>query len=655
MASLTNLINPSTEQSLQGLDQNAQRNQQTPNPGNLDYAEESAYDAIINGPSYNLGAKAYDKYIAKSPKLAPEDLNMLYPEVPPETWGTGADAFQAELINDRFKEARYKKQLRDFVAGVSSTDSGAGSELVTDTVGTLAEMGGGLVDPAIFMAFQGAGHLANGAKMFLAKPLMEFAPSFMKTIAGSRLNSTVAHEIAINVLGETGMLQAIHRDGLDDFTKTEQQTVGASLMQSLGNAMVFSGMKYAGGKVAGRIFPTDEVGSEYVQKTQDESFSKTKDKVNATVNSDNANKAAFQNATAHSATSEMGDGNKSSASERMSDAAFKTDNKVKFKTNESKWFGVYDQESGKADYTGDRFGDNHTFVDSPEAAQGTFDMFARDGRVYSIYGHNGNLPLIDLEKTSPEKFPDILDLIEQERGHTFLDKVKDDASLADVFRAVNEEADANGSSGEDMVKMYDKINKILKSEGYSGTTHIEQRGETAHTVMSVFHDDMKMTDLSELHKGISDTKIEAPDASEPNPRTEAPVATLEGNELPVEDTVPFDYILDNDPEVVKGYEKLNDPKYLEEVRKYTQEDPTDPAPIQETAKEISDDIKQSIKQLEEIASRKNVAEDVSMQNVEGHLELEKELDAVKEEIKNNPLEHEDQIPKAIENCLRKGL
>jgi len=641
MASFQGIISPTIENSLEELELES-TSQTIPDAPDLgDYAAESFDSALKSGVSYTLGAMATG---AGTPHYSQTQLTEIYPDVPEETWKGGANAFQAEFLADKYKHEQYKKELYDFVSGVTDPNAGAGRGLVTDTIGGLAELGGGLIDPLTLGTFMvtGAGVRA------LQTPLTKVAPIFMEKIASSRLITKVAAEVAENVVGDVGVTYPLRKFVLDDYEK-QDTSLKDTVAQAIGSAVAFSSVKYAYGSTIGKFFKRN-AGAEFMEKMKDENFSKTKDKVNSHLNSDTANKAAFEDAATHTATSPLG-GERSSVSERMATRAFDAGNSAKFDGTKAPYFGVYDGQSGKADYAGARFGDTHVFVSSPEAAQGMFDMYAKDGAEYKVYGHKGDLSLIDLEGQKAIDHPDILDIIDEEQGRRYLENIHEDSTLADVFREVLDIAHEEGASGRDTSDMFDRINTVLAGDGYDGTTHFENQGNTRHTVMSVFDEALRAEDMEQLHKGTSTKPLEPRAEETIVPRTDEPFTTLDGQKVDISEPLPPDTFYDLDDDFGEKLAKYNDPAYLAEVKAGENIHETYDTMVEDQLTTVADDLKQTLN-LEK--TMKGEIEGTSFTE-EYTMELQKQADALREELKNNPPEKEPEIAKAMENCIRKNL
>lgn len=588
MASIQGILFPSTDNTLEELDL-AATDQTIPDEPDLgDYVAETFSNSLKSGVTYTLGAMATGA-MSYSPDYTQQQLEEIHPEVPPEMWKGGANAFQAEFLADKYKHEQYKKELYDFVSGVTDPQSGAARGLYVDTVGMLAELGGGLLDPITLGTFKGAD---LGAKA-LATPMIKIAPAFMKSISSSRLLTTVGFEVAQNVIGDVAVTYPLRKGVLDDYTK-EDTTFKDTVAQAIGSAVAFSAVKYAYGSAVGKFFKRN-AGAEFMDKMKDENFTKTKDKVNSHLNSDNANQATFDDAATHTATSPLG-GDRSSVSERISARAFDNGNEAKFDATKAPYYGVYDKESGKADYSGDRFGDTHIFVSSPEAAQGLFDTYAKNGKEYSVYGHRGELNTIDLESTKAVDHPNILDIIEEEQGKRFLENLHEESSLADTFREVMNIAQEEGASGADTATMFDRINTVLAGDGYDGTTHFENQGNTRHTVMSVFDEAMHADDIQKLHEGTSDKPLEPRADDNVTIRTDEPFTDMNGKKVDITEPLPPDSFYDMDDDFTEKLAKYNDPNYLAEVKAGEGVHEKYDTMIEDSIKEVTDDIKESIRQ-----------------------------------------------------------
>jgi len=607
MASITRTLAPKLEDNLEQLDQIATE-QQVPEIGWSDYAGASFQEAYKNNTSYSLGAYIMGK---GTPEYNKDQLNELYPEVPQDYWKGSANAVQAELLYDRFKASQEKQELYNLLANVSSPNA-QNTGLMADIVVAGSTLGAGLADP-INMA---AGYVGYGASTVLGPVMTKFAPTFMNTVASSRMGMSLFNEIGQNLIADVAITNTLNQSFLNEFDQ-QDRSLWDTVKSSVGTAVIFGALRGLGKKS-----PTTG-GDDFVDGVVKQNFDRITDRSNAATNSEAANLAVYNKATTHTATS-PNPNISSSVTTRMATSAFNNANRAEFDTNGASFFGAYEKNSGTSDYPSARFGDTHVFVSSADSAQGIINTFGEQ-TTYEIYGHNGNAKLLDLETTPSSEYPQILDKIEAEFGVTIWDQLKgldDDPSLADVFRAINELPNPEGKSGFDIVDMYDEINKGLSTEGYDGTLHNEAIGD-GHQVMSIFKDKINESNMTKLHEGRSVVQPPEVDSHKIIDRIEAPIRTMDGQEILADAKVDHDSFYDEDIEFTNAYGDFNDKNTLKEI----QESITTEVKIEDIIKEVTEEVKTSIEQAINAAN-----DDISAKRASN--KTRKEIDESLLELKN---------------------
>ena len=595
MASITRTLAPKLEDNLEQLDQIASE-QSVPEIGWSDYAGSAFTEAYKNNTSYSLGAYIMGQ---GSPTYNKDQLNELYPEVPQDYWKGSANAVQAELLYDRFKASQEKQELYNLLANVSSPNA-QNTGLMADVVGAGSALGAGLADP-INMA---AGYVGYGASTVLGPVMTKFAPTFMNTVASSRMGMSLFNEVGQNLIADVAITNTLNQSFLNEYDQ-QDRTLWDTVKSSVGTAVIFGALRGLGKKS-----PTTG-GDDFVDGVVKQNFDRITDRSNAATNSEAANLAVYNKATTHTATS-PNPNISSSVTTRMATSAFNNANRAEFDTNEASFFGAYEKNSGTSDYPSARFGDTHVFVSSADSAQGIINTFGEQ-TTYEIYGHNGNAKLLDLETTLSSEYPQILDKIEAEFGVTIWDQLKgldDDPSLADVFRAINELPNPEGKSGFDIVDMYDEINKGLSTEGYDGTLHNEAIGD-GHQVMSIFKDKINESNMTKLHEGRSVVRPPEVDSHKIIDRIEAPIRTMDGQEILADAKVDHDSFYDEDIEFTNAYGDLNDKNTLKEI----QESINAEVKIEDHVKEVEADLK----------ARSKLDEKQAMVSMDKHLQKAKAI------------------------------
>lgn len=622
MASITGVLSPSTEQNLELLEQQASE-QPVPEVGWKDYAKASFTEAYKNSTGYSLAGTIVG---SGSPVYSKEQLSELYSDVPEDYWKGSANAFQAELLYDRFKASQEREELYNLITNVSDPNKG----LAADALGMGAGFAAGLSDPINIAAGYGGAALVNKTiTPFLGK----IAPTFMKTVAGSRFSSTVLPEIAENLTADVAFTYTAQQAGLNKFDQREgsdERSFLSTVEQSVGTAIFFGALRGLKKKA-----PISDGGG-FTDKATQQNFNTNKDRANAATNSENANKVTYEDAIAHTATS-ANPNIPSSVNTRIAEATFSAESRATFDTQGTTFFGTFEKTSGISDYPGARFGDTYVFVNSADRAQGIINTYGKDS-AYEVYGHRGDSKLLDLENTKSSDFPQILDKIETEFGSSVwnqLEGIGDDPSIADLFRAVNELPNPEGVSGFDVVAMFDEINRDLSTQGYDGTLYNEITGE-GHQVMSIFADKIRGDQLTKLHEGKAEGGIVVPESEKMNERTEAPIRTIDGQEIIADTRIDHDPFYDEDLEFSNSYIDFNDPLTVKQITDELSQD----VKIEDYSKAIKDDIRESIRQTNDRDTFYSRAED--------------QLAKVEERIKNDPPDKAEEFAKAVENCLRKG-
>jgi len=644
VANLKGILSPNLENNLDEMNDNAVNNMPVPTPSVWDYAKTRASNSFMFGTSVALSTWAQQ---GNSPRYDEAQLRNLYPDTPDNYWKGGANAVQAEFLYDRFKNEQEAQTQRTLIAG--SSDPNPTSDTALGILGFGASVVGDLADPITPLSFAlGAGmtRVAGGLVGRAAPAFMEAISSSKYIRGGATLGGEIINNIGATLGAEVGIKYPLNQAILNEYEKKDR-TLYDTTVSSIGSAVVMGVLGHYGGKLFKSAFGKDSSPApEFAEKMRNESFYKTKDQANALLGSPSAHEANFNEAATRTFT-ESASPSRTSNTEVMAMKAFNKSKVPEFQTA-SPFYGVYEKNSGKLDYAGERYGDTHVFMSSPEAAQGMLDNYATKNP-YGVYGHKGGLNLLDLNNTPANDHVDVLDIIENELGATFFNKIPDNASLADVFKSVMDSEGHEGLSGNDIVSMFNKINKSLEGQGFQGTLHKETLGDTAHDVMSIFDSAMNEKDMAKMFEGITSS----PDTSVMEdpiiPRAQADIVTADGKIIKAEQELSHDVFYDNDPEFKKEYDKFNDPEYLAKVQETMNSDPAD-LKIEDVAKDISSDLKESINQVSQKLGTENTELDPMMKH---YGELEEQVKEVQKEIKNNTPEKENEIVKAMENCLRK--
>lgn len=662
MPSLQGILNPGST-ATQDLENNALLNQPVIDPGTGTYLGQVFDNTIKDNPASHLIHKMASK---GSPNYNQDQLQMLYPDTPPDMWKGGANAYQAEYLYDRYIRHKRQADLYDYVTGVNDPYSGhATSGLVTDALTAAVNITGGLLDPVVTGAFMAANPIAAKLAGPLSNVASKIAPTIMEQIASSRFASGALHEIATNVVGESAVMYPLRKSVIDDFTK-EDTSITDVVANAIGGAIVFHGLKTLKSKA---FVSLKDNGAAFYEKVVNENFTKNKDKVNASVNSESANSATLEEAVAHSANPELKK-DKVSISERMSEKAFDGNRPARFESGSEVFWGVAEKKSGKTDYVGERFGDSHVFVSSKDAAQGIFDSFAKNGNEYQIIGHDGNVSALNIDEALAVDHPGVLDAFSEHPiiNKILFDKLEESSTLGDAYRIVNDIATENGISGKDVTELFNNANSALKESGYQGTIHIEKVGRTSHEVLSVFDGEIRPEQVSKLHEGVSEAPIE-PKVEEPiNAKRERKAVKIsKTEEIEIDPTMDpnegyvFDDFYDEDPDFIEAYNYFNSDEFFD-----TPHFENDPNEIKMTLKERVDNLLSDIKMSEDLdAELKQEFDDMLradlLENREAIMENRKKLKKMKkglEEIQDKIAEHtpekEREVAKAMENCGRKG-
>lgn len=644
MASINGILNPTIENSLNEMDDNAIGNMPVPQPSVWDYVKTSASNAYMSSTGIALGAWLAGK---GSPNYNEQQLRDLYPDTPDNYWKGGANAFQAEYLYDRYKRQQERDTEKALIT--NSTDPNAVGSTTLDAIGFGGSLAGDIADPLNMVAY-GIGTAATkvaGAGVYRVAPAFMEALSSSKYIkGGAALGGGLINTIGATLAAEVGIKYPLQQSILNEYEK-KQRSLGETVKQSVGSAIVMGTLGHYGGQLFKSIFGREGgAAPEFVDGMKNQSFYKAKDQANAYLGSESARTSNFTEAVNKVFTPD-GNAVRASNTELMATKAFNMQKTPEFKLT-APFYGVYEKGSGKLDYAGERYGDTHVFMSSPEAAQGMLDTYAHTNP-YLIYGHKGGLNLLDLENTPANDHPEVLDIIENEMGKGIFHKVSDNASLAEVFREVMNSEEHEGISGNDVVDMFNRVNKTLAAQGFEGTLHKEQMGNTNHDVMSVFDPSMKDTDLQKIYEGKTSTPDVTVVENPPISRAESDITTFDGQTIKADEEVPHDIFYDNDPEFKKEYDRLNDPEYLKQVQETINSDPL-VIDIETAAKEVSSDIKETINQVSQAIGTEKTELDPT---VKYYGELETQAKEVQKEIKNATPEKENEFVKAIENCLRK--
>src|SRR5512139_1869045 len=111
MASISGILSPNIENSLQELERESVA-QPVPSIGWGEYAQTSWNDSFKNSATYSLVGMAMGR---GSPVYDTKQLQIIYPDVPQDYWKDSANAFQAEILYDRYKTAQEKQELYNLI------------------------------------------------------------------------------------------------------------------------------------------------------------------------------------------------------------------------------------------------------------------------------------------------------------------------------------------------------------------------------------------------------------------------------------------------------------------------------------------------------------------------------------------------------------
>lgn len=616
MAGLKSFLQPSIEENLEQLDLQASE-MSPPTPGFGDYASRVFENGLRDNLFVSLGNYAYDR-LSGQDKLSEQDLEMLHPDVPPETFKGGMSAFQAEIISDRMQRQLEAVQLREMI----STNTGGHFEPRTyaalEMVGMGAQLASGFVDPINLGMGYGMGKLVT-----LATPMTKsFLPSVYKTVASSRLSSNVTREITENVMGDLAITYPLQRTMLDEFNRQEE-SLQDMMLTAIGGGAVFGTLR-SFGKTRGLV---DQAVKSHM--------SEGGDKINAAVNSDVMNAKVTEEAL-KSAVMNTDPETKQSINKAIAKKVFASNPEMSTDTGAGTFYGAYETNTLKSDYIGRRYGDTHIFIDNQSNINNMVDLVNNDGQ-YKIMAYEPTGKTIDLDSSKALEHPDILRIIDEEMPYLEWNKIQeslgDDATLADIFHKISEFDREASPSGFDYVEMFDKINEKFESQGFTATRYNEPDGN--HSVLSVFKDSLDETTLSELEIRNGKNTGTIVDPNQTSRSTE--FTDMDGKTHPTVEPIEFDNLYDTDPEISMEIKRLND-SITEVKQEYD---------AQTEVSKIADELAEDLKATENMLKQDNI-------NTNEIGKVKEEVDLVRKDIENTTPEKISEITKATENCLRKG-
>lgn len=639
MASLSSFINPDKEKLLQESTEAANVEQTQPSGpdivDNFTSAYSSGYMRTIGVSGIAIGVDYFANGF-NAPEYSQEQLSQLYPDVPPEVFTGGARAYQAEFLVDKYKRQDEARQIQEFVNGVTDPNASIASTVGRNAVSFMGELSGGFADIANIPISITGGALLNGVTKISAPILSKLAPSaymtVMNTVANSRFLSNIVPEISANLAADIAITYPTQNYLLSDYTKDKMSLQDVAL-QSLGSAVLFG--------VARGVFKGKNV--EFGQNAWDSINDGLKAKV---VNNGDIH-SVYTGSDTHKSTMLnviMGDtivngkASKQSAKEILAEKAFKN---TAGDIPDSGVFALTEKTTKETNYVGNRYGDNLVFIDSPGAIKGMADVYSTGGaKSFDVYTINtDNYKLADLAQEKLGDHSDLLDVIEARFGSSSLALFDENSSIQDLYEMISNSKISQENTGADIAAIYDQANNTLKAFGFDGIVHTNKIGD-AHRTVEIFQDKVKSEDLIKAGE-IDGVTTETPGATIVNPRNED-IVLSDGQKIVATQEVVYDSFYDDDPEVSSLFKSQDDPNWLKESL-------------------IEDfgvlKVEEFEKQLDDIFSYDNLGEAMSNPVTGPKSEtkgIQKQIEEAKEKYKKDPSEKQEEIVKALENCLRKN-
>ena len=635
MASLSSFINPDKErllqESIEAADVEQTRLSGPDIVDNFTSAYSSGYMRTIGVSGMAIGvdyfANGFD-----APEYSEEQLSQLYPDVPLEVFKGGARAYQAEFLVDKYKRQDEARQIQEFVNGVTDPNASIASTVGRNAVSFMGELSGSFADIANIPIAITGGALLNGVTRVSAPILSKLAPSaymtVMNTVANSRFLSNIVPEISANLAADIAITYPTQNYLLSDYTKDKMSLQDVAL-QSLGSAVLFG--------VARGVFKGKNVDF------GKNAWSSINDGLAAKVVNNGDIHSVYTGSDTHKSTMLnviMGDtivngkASKQSAKEILAEKAFKN---TAGDIPDSGVFALTEKTTKETNYVGNRYGDNLVFIDSPGAIKGMADVYSAAGsKSFDIYTINtDNYKLADLSQEKLGDHNDLLDVIETRFGSSSLALFDENSSIQDLYEMISNSKISQENTGADIAAIYDQANNTLKAFGFDGIVHTNTFGD-AHKTIEIFQDRIKSENLIKAGE-IEGVTIETPGSTIVTSRNED-IVLSDGQKVVATQEIAYDPFFDDDPEFNDLITKQNDPNWLRDA-------------LIEDFGVVK--IEEFEKQLDDVFSYDNLGEAMSILVNEPNTAIKKEVENAKTDYRNDPPEKQEEIIKALENCIRK--
>lgn len=564
MASLNNFFNPDKDKLLQETEEAAAVEQTMPEGPDMGDVITSSY---ANSYMHTIGvggiASSWD-YITNglnAPKYTAEQLSEIYPDIPSEVFKGGARAYQGEFLVDKYKKQEEARQIQEFVQGVADPNASIFSTIGREAVPFTAGLLGSFADLANLPVAAAGSALLSGATKVAAPLLSRMAPSayttVMNTVANSRFLSNIAPEITSNLAADVAISYPTQNYLLSDYTK-DKADLEDVVIQSLGSAIFFGVGK---GIFKGKNLDFGRNSWNAVQDSLNTHVVNNADLHSIHTGSDVHKTAMLQLAVADTVVN--GHAGRQSIREVMAERAFTgASNDIP----DQGFFSLVEKGSGNTEYLGNRYGDNFVFTDSPGAIKGMADVYSvespRDFDVYKLNTDKYNIA--DLEQLNSQEYPELLDELENQFGSSAVSGLDNTSTVKDIYDMVANSRITPDNTGADIAAFYDRANAILKEKGFDGIVHTNNIGD-AHKVVEIFQDRMNPDDLAQ-QGSITGKTVESPISENVDVRN-TDIVTDAGVIKTVEE-VPYDPYYNDDASHIMNQESVNSDSYLREYKDY---------------------------------------------------------------------------------------
>lgn len=634
MPSLSNLINPNLDQVSENVDQQRELQyldaEKLQGPTKWDLVKSSAEAAYVNGIGFKTVGRFFNEPDVKYDET---QLKELYPDAPKDYFKGGASAYQAEMLYDKFKKQEEVELMKAMIYGNEDTSSPDWWIIGRNGRNTLPILSGivtSFADPATIPAMLLGGMATRMALPFASRFAPEVTKRIAMSIGTSRLASNWVPEVMQNLAFEATSTYGLGKLNAD-FTK-EDPTIKDALVNSVGTALLFG---TASSVLRGYNVHFLQDSALHIQDAIGKGFRFNKDFLSMAMNSATHNVHLMQEAIKDYVSNPV------ESTKGIANKVFKRSatysGEESFDTMGSKFVGIVDPE-GNTLYTGPRRGDNHVFVDDSQVAQGMVNEYNISGeaelKAVTPEKLNKNaLNIANLDLAVANDHPDILNIIEGHIGSLNDLELKEGATLADVFTAIDEAVATSDLSGSDLVKMYDEISQNLESKGFDGMSSLQDVDGKSHNVVEVFKNSMdEITDLGDARPTTTPKSVTDP--------LDSDVVVVGGKTIPAEPIL-HDPHLDLDEGFKVDYAKYNDPEFIKNIE------------VDDFNKHVEEDIK-----LKEEALVEDINADETLTSLDETSKVDstfkEEIKKAKEEYKAEAPEKANEIFKVLENCKGKS-